>query len=98
MGVSFDLNDTVVKIGRAFNTRRNTRLRDKCRKTEPYSKTGYIVHLLLEVYKAKKVLINVESKGVIATKLTGSGAVCRDPVECIVRQSFLLFNFFNLDV
>jgi hypothetical protein len=29
IGVSFDLNDTVVKIGRAFNTRRNTRLRDK---------------------------------------------------------------------
>jgi hypothetical protein len=25
MGVSFDLNDTVVKIGRAFNTRGNTR-------------------------------------------------------------------------
>jgi hypothetical protein len=47
---------------------------------------------------AKKVLINVESKRVITTKLTGSGAVCRDPVECIVRQSFLLFNFFNLDV
>jgi len=29
IGVSFDLNDTVIKIGRAFNTRRNTRLRDK---------------------------------------------------------------------
>jgi hypothetical protein len=29
IGVSFDLNDTVVKIGRAFNTRRNTRLRGK---------------------------------------------------------------------
>ena len=25
MGVSFDLNDTAVKIDRAFNTRRNTR-------------------------------------------------------------------------
>jgi hypothetical protein len=44
MGVSFDLNNTVVKIGRAFNTRRNTRLRDKCRKTKHYSKTGYLVH------------------------------------------------------
>jgi hypothetical protein len=40
MGVFFDLHDTVVKIGRAFNTRRNTRLRDKCRKTAHYSKTG----------------------------------------------------------
>ena len=44
MGVSFDLNDTVVKIGRVFNTSRNTRLRDKCRKTEHYAKTGYLVH------------------------------------------------------
>jgi hypothetical protein len=26
MGVSFDLNETVVKISRAFNTRRNTRI------------------------------------------------------------------------
>jgi hypothetical protein len=29
IGVSFDLNDTVVKIGSVFNTRRNSRLRDK---------------------------------------------------------------------
>ena len=45
MGVSCDLNDTVVKVGRVFNTSRNTRLRDKYRKTEHYSKTDYLVHL-----------------------------------------------------
>jgi hypothetical protein len=34
IGVSFDLNDTVVKIGRVFNTRRNTRFMGKGDKME----------------------------------------------------------------
>ena len=34
MGVSFDLNDTVVKISKAFNTKRNTRFMEECRDAE----------------------------------------------------------------
>jgi hypothetical protein len=30
MGVSFELNDTVVKIHRAFNSKRNTRFMEEC--------------------------------------------------------------------
>lgn len=45
MGVLFDLNNTVVKIGMEFNARINTRFRDKCRETERYSNTDYLVHL-----------------------------------------------------
>ena len=52
IGVSFDLNDTVVKIARAFNTRRNSRFRDKYRKTEHYSNTGYLGYLRLFVIKS----------------------------------------------
>ena len=36
MGVSFDLNDTAVKIGRVFNTQRNTRFMKECRDAEQY--------------------------------------------------------------
>jgi hypothetical protein len=36
MGVSFDLNDTVVKIARVLNTQRNTRFMEECRDAEQY--------------------------------------------------------------
>jgi len=36
MGVSFDLNNTVVKIGGVFNTQRNTRFMKECRDAEQY--------------------------------------------------------------
>ena len=39
-GISFALNDTVVKIGRALTARRNARFHDKCRETRHYSNTG----------------------------------------------------------
>jgi hypothetical protein len=48
MGVSFDFHDTVVKIGKALNTKRITRIQDKCRKTGYYSNAGCLVHLQLD--------------------------------------------------
>ena len=48
-GVSSQFNDTVIKIGREFNARRNTRFQDKCRETDHHSNTGYPVHIDLMI-------------------------------------------------
>jgi hypothetical protein len=42
MDISFDLNDTVVKIGRTFNTRRNTRFTGRGDKMEQNNDVGLI--------------------------------------------------------
>jgi len=43
-GFSFQFNDTVTKICRELNARRNTRFRDKCREIEHYSNSVCLVH------------------------------------------------------
>ena len=42
MGVSFDFDDTIVKIGREFNTRRNTRFMRRGDKMEQNNDVGLI--------------------------------------------------------
>jgi len=39
-GVSFHFNNTVAKIGRAFNTKKNTRFMRRCGKKEQHSDVG----------------------------------------------------------
>ena len=51
IGVSFDLNDTVVNIGGAFNTRRNARFMEKGDEMEQHNAVGQSVHRAYKRFK-----------------------------------------------